>query len=302
MEFKKYQHLERYGTSEVEGIELGECLIFPKVDGTNGSVWLDSEENVKAGSRNRELTLDKDNAGFYASVLQNENIKKYLQQHPTHRLYGEFLVPHSLKTYRDDAWRKFYVFDICIDKEDDGVEYIPYDVYKPLLEEFELDYIPPIAKIKNATYDSLLKCLDQNNFLIQDGKGRGEGVVIKNYGFYNKYKRQTWAKIVTSEFKEKHTKAMGCPAVEINKMIEEKIVDEFCTTAFIEKEFAKIVNENNGWSSKFIPMLLGRVFSELIKEESWNIVKKFKNPTINYKTLNILVTNKIKEVKKEIFS
>lgn len=301
MEFKKYQHLERYGTSEVEGIELGECLIFPKVDGTNSSVWLDGEGNIKAGSRNRELSLEKDNAGFYAYVLGNDNIKKYLEKHPTHRLYGEFLVPHSLKTYRDDAWRRFYIFDICIDREDE-MEYIPYDIYKPLLEEFDLDYIPPIAKIKNASYESLLRCLEKNDFLIQDGQGKGEGIVIKNYNFYNKYKRQTWAKIVTIEFKEKHTKAMGCPTVEIDKMIEEKIVEDFCTTSFIEKEFAKIVNDNDGWSSKCIPMLLGRVFSELVKEESWNIIKKFKNPTINYKTLNTLVINKIKQVKSEIFN
>jgi len=35
--FMKYQHVERYGTDEVEGIELGETYIFPKIDGTNGS-------------------------------------------------------------------------------------------------------------------------------------------------------------------------------------------------------------------------------------------------------------------------
>ena len=144
MEFKKYQHLERFGNDEVEGIELGKLYIFPKLDGTNAQVWLDDEGNIKAGSRNRELTLEKDNAGFYKFILENENIKKYLEKHPTHRLYGEFLVPHSLKTYREDAWRRFYIFDVCLDKEDDTVEYIPYDLYKPLVEEFELDYIPPI--------------------------------------------------------------------------------------------------------------------------------------------------------------
>ena len=78
MEFKKYQHLERFGNDEVEGIELGKLYIFPKLDGSNAQVWLDDEGNIKAGSRNRELTLEKDNAGFYKFVLENENIKKYL--------------------------------------------------------------------------------------------------------------------------------------------------------------------------------------------------------------------------------
>jgi hypothetical protein len=165
-----------------------------------------------------------------------------------------------------------------------------------------LDYIPPLAKIKNGSYEYFIKALEQNIFLVKDGQGVGEGVVIKNYSYYNKYKRQTWAKIVTSEFKEKHYKTMGCPEIKAADMIEEKIVDDFCTEAFVEKEYAKIINDNNGWSSKFIPQLLGRVFSELVKEEMWNAIKKYKNPKVDFKTLNHLVTNKVKDVKKELFA
>jgi hypothetical protein len=302
MEFKRYQHVERYGTDEVDGIEIGKCYIFPKLDGTNGSVWLDDNGNIKAGSRNRELTLEQDNQGFYAYILSNENIKRYLEKHPTHRLYGEWLIPHSLRTYREDAWRRFYIFDVCLDKEDGDVEYIPYDIYKPMLEEFNLDYISALAIIKNPSYEQLINILKQNIFLIEDGKGIGEGIVIKNYDFYNKWKRQTWAKIVSSEFKEQHAKIMGAPEINGKTLIEEKIIDEFCTSAFIEKEYAKIVNEMNGWQSKYIQMLFGRVYSELVKEETWNIVKKYKNPKIDFKTLNTLLINKVKEVKKELFA
>lgn len=301
MEFKKYQHLERFGNDEVEGIELGKLYIFPKLDGTNAQVWLDDEGNIKAGSRNRELTLERDNAGFYKFVLENENIKKYLEKHPTHRLYGEFLVPHSLKTYREDAWRRFYIFDVCLDKEDGSVEYIPYDIYKPLVEEFGLDYIPPIVTMTNGSYEYFIRTLDNNTFMIQDGKGVGEGIVIKNYDYYNKYKRQIWAKIVTNEFKEIHKREMGVNNIKTEKVIEQEIVDDYCTAAFIEKEYSKILNETGEWDNRKIPMLLGRVFSELVKEETWNIIKKYKNPTINYKTLNALVINKIKVVKSDIF-
>ena len=38
MEFRKYQHIERFGTSEVEQIEIGTCYVFPKIDGTNNMV------------------------------------------------------------------------------------------------------------------------------------------------------------------------------------------------------------------------------------------------------------------------
>ena len=81
MEFQKYQHIERFGTDEVDGIELGECYVFPKIDGTNSSVWLEDGQ-IKAGSRNRELTLENDNAGFYNSVINDERIKGFLAEYP----------------------------------------------------------------------------------------------------------------------------------------------------------------------------------------------------------------------------
>lgn len=301
MEFRKYQHIERFGTDEVQGIEIGISYVFPKIDGTNGTVWINDGNNVFAGSRRRELAIDEDNAGFYSYVLSSENILAYLKKHPSHRLFGEWLVPHSLKTYRDDTWRRFYVFDVCMDKDEENMEYLPYDIYKPLLEEFGIEYIPPIAIIKNGTYEYFLKALDKNGFLIKDGNGIGDGIVIKNYDYYNKYGRQTWAKMVTNEFKEKHHKEMGAPLIETEKMVEEKIVEQYCTHDFINKEFAKIVTEKQGWKSEYIPILLGKVFYELVNEETWNAIKKFKYPTINFKILNVLTINKIKQVKSEIF-
>lgn len=302
MEFKRYQHVERFGNSEVNDIEIGVCYIFPKIDGTNSSVWLNENGELKAGSRNRELTLENDNAGFYNLISKNDAIASYLKKHPTHRLFGEWLVPHSLKTYRDDAWRKFYIFDVCVDSDEKetGLEYIPYDIYKPLLEEFNLEYLAPLKIIKNGTYDNFIKELENNTFLIKDGTGTGEGIVIKNYDFYNRYGRQTWAKIVSSEFKEKHHKTMGAPTVE-NKMVEQEVVDEFVTGAFVEKEYSKIVNVKGEWNSKMIPQLLNTIYHELICEEMWNIVKKFRNPKLDFKTLNSLTINKIKNVKPEIF-
>ena len=300
MGFIKYQHIERIGTDEVKDIEFGKCFIFHKIDGTNAQLWYEDGQ-IKGGSRNRLLSLDNDNQGFYEYALSEKKYADFFAKYPNLRLYGEFLIPHSLRTYRDDAWRKMYVFDVCFSSDEDKLEYLTYDAYKPLLDEFNIDYVPPICSIYNPTYESLLKLLDKTTFLIEDGKGRGEGLVLKNYDFYNQHGRQTWAKIVTNEFKTIHTKSMGVNEFKDKQMVESMIVDEFCTEAFIEKEYAKIVNENNGWSSKMIPQLLGKIYHELIVEESWNIVKRFKNPTINYKTLNTLVIMKIKQVKVGLF-
>ena len=299
MEFEKYQHIERFGTIEVQGINDGMCYVFPKIDGTNASVWIEEYNDIRyigAGSRKRELTKESDNAGFYEWVTRQGNIKEFLKQYPHLRLFGEWLVPHTLKTYREDAWRKLYVFDVH-----DGEKYLSYDEYSTLLEDFKIEYIPPIVKIKNPTLERLTKYLDDNTFLIDDGNGVGEGIVIKNYEYRNKFGRQTWAKIVRNEFKEKHTKTMGVREVKEKKITEESIVSEYVTIALIEKEFAKISNEMDGWSSRYIPRLLNTVYYCLITEDAWNFVKKYKNPTIDFKTLQHYTTAKIKEIKPELF-
>ncbi len=301
MNFVRYQHIERFGSDEVENIELGTCHVFPKIDGTNGSVWLGDDGKIQAGSRNRILSLDDDNAGFYAAIISDQRISAYLTKHPDHRIYGEWLVPHSLKTYRDDAWRKFYIFDVSVDYPDGEVEYLHYSVYIPMLEEFNLDYIPLLAEVHNGSFDQFIALLEKNQYLIKDGKGAGEGIVIKNYSYKNKYGRTTWAKMVRSEFREIHSRTMGDPIINGEKMVEEAIVEKYCTSALIDKEYAKIVTESGAWSSSMIPRLLSSVFYALVSEESWNMVKEYKNPTINFKTLQALVIDRIKKTRKDIF-
>ena len=296
--FKKYQHIERWGCVETDGIEFGLTHVFPKIDGTNGSMWLSGDNTVSYGSRNREISIDDDNQGFMEWALSKECFTSFFKKYPYLRLYGEWLKPHSLKTYRDDAWNDFYVFDVV----DDSAEgHISYDLYKGWMEEFGINYIPPICRINNGTYEQFIEKLHSNVFLIEDGKGTGEGIVIKNYEYKNKFGRQVWAKIVTSEFKEKHAKMMDSPLMSGRKMIEDEICDKYCTTAVIDKVYAKIVAESEGWSSRYIPRLLNTVYYDVVKEECWNFVKEHKNPKIDFKTLQNFVTAKIKKEKGELF-
>lgn len=302
MEYKKYQHVERLGTTEVQDIEYGECYVFPKLDGTNASAWMYNGV-IRAGSRNRELSLEQDNGGFLAWVSSQENIINYLNENPTHRLFGEWLIPHSLKSYKSTAWRNFYVFDVCIDNHEDEinkVEYLHYEQYKILLDKHNIPYCPPITKITNGSYEQFINQLAKNVFLIEDGQGAGEGIVIKRYDYKNKYKRQSWAKIVTSEFKEKHAKEMGSSEIQGKKMIEEQIAETYTTTALVEKEHAKICLETD-WTSKLIPRLLHTVYYSIVKEECWQFVKENKNPTIDFSRLKYFVYVFVKRRKPELF-
>lgn len=136
MEYKKYQHVCRIGTSDVGGLLDGEVYVFSKIDGTNGTLYLGDDGLVHGGSRRRELNNFQDNQGFYGKFHKDQRFIDYFAKHPTHRLFGEYLKPHTLKTYKDDAWNKFYVFDVCVDDDEDEekVKYLSYEEYKPLLE------------------------------------------------------------------------------------------------------------------------------------------------------------------------
>lgn len=302
-EFKKYQHIERFGKTEVNNINIGMCYIFPKIDGTNASLWcekinpLNGNKQIKllAGSRNRQLDIENDNAGFYKWAIEQKNIGEFFLEYPNLRLYGEWLVPHSLKTYNENAWRNFYVFDVM-----DGDDYLQYELYKDILDNFNIEYIPPICKIQNPTIERLNDQLEKNDYLIKDGLGVGEGIVIKNYKYVNRYGRQVWAKIVTSEFKVKHKKVMGVCELKEKLLVENEIVNKYITLSLVEKEYSKIKN-SDGWESKFIPKLLNIVYYCLITEECWNFTKEFKNPTISFSMLKNLTTQKIKELKPELF-
>lgn len=296
--YVKYQHLEKLGNIETEGILDGMCYVFPKLDGSNGQVWFEDGQ-IRAGSRNRELSLDNDNAGFLEWVLAQESFAElFLNYNYSHiRLFGEWLVPHALKTYSDDAWRKFYVFDVI---DTLSGKYLKYDEYKGILEKFGIDYIPCMVGVNRPSEERIASFLEDNKYLIKEGQGFGEGIVIKNYEFVNRYGRVCWAKLVRNDFKDAHMK-QNLRVVKEKSMVEEKIVEEFITKVLVDKEFSKISVEMGGWSSKYIPRLLNTVFYCLVKEECWEFVKKFKNPTINFRYLRVCCDRRLKELRPDIF-
>ena len=292
--FHKYQHIERLGTTEVSGILDGECYIFPKIDGTNGQVWLEDGQ-IKVGSRNREITPESDNAGCAKYILENHIFDEVLRIHPDWRIFFEWLVPHTIKYYKESAWRRPYVFDVGIyDENSDSFKYYNYHYYQPILNKYDnIEIIPPLGILMNPKENEIESLLDSNDYLCKDNQP-GEGVVIKNYSFVNRFGRTTWAKVVRAEFKEKqHSTSKPKQSTE---GVEKDIIDKYITKSLVEKEQAKIINECGDWSSKYIPRLLGTIWHTFIDEETFHFIKDFKNPTIDFKVLNRLCNEKIKEI------
>ena len=66
----------------------------------------------------------------------------------------------------------------------------------------------------------------------------------------------------------------------------------------------KVLNDvrKENWNNKYIGRCLNTVWHTLIEEESWNIIKKYKNPTINFGVLYTIVQLKTKDVMPKLFN
>ncbi len=327
-EFRKYDHVERCGHPHVEGIDIGTVHVFAKLDGTNASVWAQPATGRATGSiifraaaRTRELSLENDNAGFYAWVLGCEGcgpLGDVFRTYPDWILYGEWLVPHTLKTYREDAWRRFWIFDVW---DRDQERYLPVEDYLDPLRDAGLDVIEPLCTFNNPSEEQLRREVETNSYLILDGAGVGEGIVLKNYGWVNKYGLQPWAKIVRNEFKEENRRAFGVTEKNGEFQVEAAIAEQFVTAALVAKERSKIVMDlmNRHGAPGFdtdvdafqyleavhrgelIPRLLQTVYHSIVAEELWAAVKKYKNPVIDFRKLSHHVTHWTKKHARDLF-
>ena len=327
--FRKYDHVERLGHEYVEGLTLGDVYVFPKLDGTNASVWFEEVEgssyHIECGSRTRTLSAESDNAGFYKWAHEPDTAERFYEIMRSGgcqwTIYGEWLVPHTLKTYRQEAWRRFYVFDVY--DNDKGV-YLHYDQYEPTIKAAGLDVIEPLCVFTNPSDAQLQHEAEANTYLILDGAGCGEGIVMKNYGWLSTRGTQPWAKIVRNEFKEENKRAFGTTEKHGAYQVEAAIAEEYVTEPLVSKTRAKITTElmnqddadnliykdtfpgsaeyfrmrkqvEERHRGQLIPRLLGTVYHELIEEELWSAIKQHKDPTIDFKKLkahSILWTKK----------
>lgn len=290
MEFKKYQHIERLGEDNVDGLMNGTCYVFPKIDGVNTQVYLNNNKEICIAGRKKEINKETDSTGFVNYILNNENIKSFFEKYPNYRLFGEWLIPCVIRTYNKDAWNRFYIFDVM----NENNQYLTYNEYQPMLQEFNLDFIPLIEIIDNPTTEQIFEIAKNTHFL-QNESVYSEGVIVKNYNFVNKYGHIKWGKLVLNEFFDKKFRRQQKQQSKTD--IEFTIIENYITDAFILKEVSKLLlQKDSEWQDAFFGEFLGRAWCEFIREESFNIIKKYKMPTINFKVLNKLFNEKCKQI------
>mgnify|MGYP002774839322 FL=1 len=303
MKFHKYQHIMKLGTDEVDGILDGAVYLFYKIDGTNSQVFLkDDGETLGFGSRNKEITPENDNAGFALSITQNKELYNgllaILKAHPNYIIYGEWLVPHTLKTYAQNAWRKFYIFDVL---DESTRRYLPYPYANMFKDCSQCSVIPLICIMDHPTPDQVKEKLQQTGEFLC-ASGLGEGIVIKNYDYFNKYGDQTWAKVLTEDFlgQKKDLRSANREIKDgmAQNATEHMIINKYLTDDHISKEYSKVCEKygETVLDPRHTYELLNRVFIEFWSDNWEIILNKMHFPTVNFKALKVLCDARTKEV------
>lgn len=283
----KYTHVERLTSTECEGILNGNCYFYPKLDGANASIEMDSEGNILARSRKRILSETENLKGFYQYVqARKPALKAFFNTYPHIIIFGEWLIPHSLKCYVQDAWNNFYAFDF-FDKH--SQTYLNFEKYKSIVTmDYNIDirYVPLLCKIANPTQENIDKALKQPYPILE--WGYGEGIVIKNYEFINKFGRPAFAKIIHEHLQAKKS-SKPSDQKSVNDF-EKKLVYKYLSEEYVLKELNKL--EGNTQIGKLIHI----VFEEFVRDYISEINKKYKCPTINFRVLKKNIASVVADI------
>lgn len=323
--FKKYPKIHRLGKEETDGILEGEGIVIQeKIDGANVSIWIDDEGVLHCGTRTREITEGFN--GFVDYINAHEGIKNFLTQNPQLRLWGEWLVKHTI-VYDETKMRKFYLFDIttksgfqdCIDCNggmklfDDGEEkkcdkcggagsiplpeaYFGQDFVQKIAFQYDMEYPQIFGTFDNPRLEHIEEFVGQSNI----GEN-GEGVVIKNYAHKDKWGNHCHAKIVTEKFLEDNGVAFGGNNKHSETYWEMYIVNKYMTLPRIQKQMNKLQPEiDKRLDMEHIPRIASMAYHDMLTEEIWEISKKV--VAVNFKVLKRLATKKAIQIYKDVLN
>ena len=286
MKFKSYGKIHALHKEECDNILQGVCYIQEKVDGANASIWMEEGE-VHCGSRTRDLTKAGDGFnGFLEYVKNHAGINSLLISRPDIRLYGEWLVRHSIG-YHEKNYKQFYLYDI---ENEEGGRYDIEEVYR-IADEYGINTVHLFAKVENPTHEEVTSFAGRSML----GE-KGEGVVIKNFDFINKFGDYQWGKYVTQEFKEDNAITFGGNNKHSETYWEMHFVNEYVNQQRLEKILNKFSNMNNErLDMKHIPQIMGMMHHDVITEECWAIQKKCTKP-FNFRDFEKLIKRKTRQM------
>lgn len=287
--FRNYGKVHRLGKEETAGILIGRVWVQEKIDGANTSIWM--EDGVLCtGSRTRKLG-EEDFNGFVSYVREHEGIKQLFSEHPDWRLYGEWLVRHTIQ-YIETSYRKFYLFDIM----DGEGNFINPEIVKQLGEGYGILTVPLHGVFVDPDPDKLKEFVGKSAF-----GDRGEGIVLKNLTFQNAFGDKVFAKMVTESFKEDNAVTFGGNNKHSDTYWEMYVVNKYMTLPRVKKIMEKIQPQiNEKLDMKHIPRVIHTAYHDMLTEEVWEFASKVES--LNFKALSRCAQKKARQIYVDILN
>ena len=273
MKHKSYMDIKVASPATINGFEVGDHIVIQtKVDGANAAIRYDAEtDSIVAQSRKNILNTSNTLRGFYefTQLLVKDRIKAVLR--PEYILYGEWLVPHSVK-YPELAYNKFYVYDIY---DTERNNWAPQEYVEEIAKLLHLPYIKTWYDGEFISWEHCKSFLPNSAY----GEVEQEGIVIKNETKLNSLDSHEpfYVKIVNTRFKEKmerKEKKSQSPEQIAFEEEENNKTKTIVTPARVEKLLNKLVDEEivpENWGATHMTTIARNipknVVEDCIKEE-----------------------------------
>lgn len=299
-EIKKYTDIIRYGKASAQGIikEGDKISITEKIDGANASFTADKENTNGVSCYSRRLILNEENTlrGFYKWV--NDNIVPIKDKlNPNYRYIGEWLVSHKVQ-YQEDKYQQFYMFSIWDENKE---EYVSDEIVISEAERLGLKTVEYFYIGDFISYEHMSSFIGKSN--ITKIPDTGEGIVVKNSNYFDKYGKQVFVKLVSENFAEiQKQKLPKNPNIHEKEIV---IIKTVLTKPRVDKLMHKLVDENKLTRDEFaienmkklIKLLGNKVYEDMIKEES-EILRQVEDKVLK-KQIGKILPQIIKDVLKD---
>ena len=301
-EVKKYTDVIRLGKSQTENvIQEGDYIsITEKIDGANSSFCLDETNQLGISCYSHKTLLSEEMRlrGFYDWIEINIFPIK-IKLNPNYRYYGEWLCSHKV-IYKPEIYNNFYLFSIW---DEEKQEYLSDNVVKSEANKFNIQTVTYFYEGKFISFEHLMSFVGKSDKTLEINKG--EGVVVKNVNYKDRFGNQLFVKLVSEKFAEVQKQKLPKDP-NIDSELTEKI-KSVLTIARVDKLIHKLVddeilqeNYNIENMGTILKGLGSKVFEDIIKEESELFINDEENKIkkIIGKSLPNIVKNILKQENK----
>jgi hypothetical protein len=212
-------------------------------------------------------------------------------------LFGEWTNKH--KVHYPEHEKQFFLYDVYNTKTG---RYLPFEYVDLCAFVFELNLVPVFYQGEYQSFEHLKSFVGKTALGGRLGdEETGEGIVVKNVDFIDRYGRQMFVKLVTEKFAEiQKQKLPKDPKIEQTQ--EQVFVAQVVTEARVEKFLYKFVDEgilDEHFGIEDMGIILKnmnpRIKEDILKEEADMLPPEYDEKQLS-KAVSRVVVNKVKKI------